>query len=304
MSIKILPESEIVAKAGQSKAPLLLFANPKNLYQRRAERLRKLAENNPFADYLLFAATVVEAQLKVLEQYPLQADDFSQMSLAEEQPLNIATWQRDPIWQQMLLAILAEVKQQPHNAQILATIERLEKSSHTELEQFANNLLQANYHEIQADQAVFVWAALSLYWLQLTQFISSYRAKAENAEGLELCPVCGSSPTASVVHFGSAQGLRYLHCALCETEWNMVRVKCTNCGDMKDLNYWSIDNEFAPVKAESCDHCHSYMKILYQEKDPYVEAIADDLASLFLDLEMEQKQYLRSAINPFLFPSE
>ncbi|MFP1453027.1 formate dehydrogenase accessory protein FdhE [Escherichia coli] len=33
------------------------------------------------------------------------------------------------------------------------------------------------------------------------------------------------------------------------------------------------------------------MKILYQEKDPKIEAVADDLASLVLDARMEQEGY-------------
>ncbi|MGI3453790.1 formate dehydrogenase accessory protein FdhE, partial [Citrobacter arsenatis] len=42
----------------------------------------------------------------------------------------------------------------------------------------------------------------------------------------------------------------------------------------------------------------------YQEKDPKVEAVADDLASLMLDAHMEQEGFARSSINPFLFPGE
>ncbi len=41
----------------------------------------------------------------------------------------------------------------------------------------------------------------------------------------------------------------------------------------------------AAVKAESCGDCGTYLKILYQEKDPKVEAVADNLASLILDAE-------------------
>ena len=37
------------------------------------------------------------------------------------------------------------------------------------------------------------------------------------------------------------------------------------------------------------DSCGTYLKILYQEKDPKVEAVADDLASLVLDARMEQE---------------
>ncbi|KSB86579.1 formate dehydrogenase, partial [Salmonella enterica subsp. enterica serovar Newport str. S09097] len=43
--------------------------------------------------------------------------------------------------------------------------------------------------------------------------------------------------------------------------------------------------------------CGTYLKILYQEKDPKVEAVADDLASLVLDARMEQEGFARSSIN-------
>ena len=50
MSIKILPESEIKQAANSFQTPAILFANPKNLYQRRAKRLRQLAEEHPLGD--------------------------------------------------------------------------------------------------------------------------------------------------------------------------------------------------------------------------------------------------------------
>ncbi|MCV5290171.1 formate dehydrogenase accessory protein FdhE, partial [Escherichia coli] len=39
-------------------------------------------------------------------------------------------------------------------------------------------------------------------------------------------------------------------------------------------------------------------------KDPKVEAVADDLASLVLDARMEQEGFARSSINPFMFPGD
>ncbi|WP_424710724.1 formate dehydrogenase accessory protein FdhE, partial [Klebsiella pneumoniae] len=67
---------------------------------------------------------------------------------------------------------------------------------------------------------------------------------------------------------------------------------------------WSLDDENAAVKAESCGDCGSYLKILYQEKDAKVEAVADDLASIILDARMEEEGFARSSLNPFLFPGE
>ncbi len=57
---------------------------------------------------------------------------------------------------------------------------------------------------------------------------------------------------------------------------------CVRLHIPKKLHYWSLDDEQAAIKAESCDDCGTYLKILYQEKEPKVEAVADDLASLVI----------------------
>ncbi len=73
---------------------------------------------------------------------------------------------------------------------------------------------------------------------------------------------------------------------------------------MQNINYWSLDSERATVKAETCDDCGSYLKIIYQEQDPQADAVADDLATLPLDQLMEKKDFSRSGINPFLLPAQ
>ena len=54
MSIRIIPQDELEKseKRATDMIPPLLFPRLKNLYNRRAERLRQLAENNPLGDYL------------------------------------------------------------------------------------------------------------------------------------------------------------------------------------------------------------------------------------------------------------
>ena len=305
MSIRILPENEIKQAAASYTAPPLLFSNPKNLYQRRAARLRELAQDHPLADYLLFAAAIADAQLALLESMPIPQDPRLQALSSEQlanKPLDVKNWQRDSIWRKLLTALLEKLKPSA-NDQILTTIEWLEKAADSELEELADNVLVQEFATISSDKAVFVWAALSLYWLQLVQQIP-HNAKQESTENLHCCPVCNTAPTASLVHFGSQQGLRYLHCALCESEWNMVRSQCSNCGQNKELDYWSIDDYMAAIRSESCGSCKSYLKIMFQEKEPKVEVIADDLASLFLDMEMEEKGFMKSGLNPFIFPAE
>ena len=300
MSIKILSESEIKQAANSFQTPAVLFANPKNLYQRRAKRLRELAQNHPLSDYLLFAADIVESQLSTLEKNPLPPQQFEQLNDIE--PLNAKTFKRNHIWREYLTEILDEIKPKA-NEQVAATIEFLEKASSAELEEMANKLLAQEFNLVSSDKAVFIWAALSLYWLQAAQQIP-HNSQVENAENLHHCPVCGSLPVTSIVQIGTSQGLRYLHCNLCESEWNLVRAQCTNCNSHDKLEMWSLDEELALVRAETCGSCESYLKIMFQEKDPHVEPVADDLASIFLDIEMEEKGFARSGLNPFVFPAE
>ncbi|TCT18643.1 formate dehydrogenase accessory protein FdhE [Bibersteinia trehalosi] len=307
MSIRILPEHDIKQAASSLHTPALLYANPKNLYARREKRLQQLAEKHPFKDYLMFAAQIVAAQAKVLEHHPI-ADHHAELENILQKnhgiaPLDIQQFQPDAEWRKLLSLLIDELSPHFHaNETVNATLDWLKKASETELDILAKRLLNGHLHEVGADKAVFLWAALSLYWLQLAQQLPR-NMQTETGERCH-CPVCGSAPVAGVVHFGETQGLRYLHCALCESEWHVVRAKCSNCEQSGKLDYWSLDKADAPIKAESCGDCGSYLKILYQDKDPYVEAAADDLASLFLDAEMEEKSFARSAINPFLFPAE
>jgi FdhE protein len=55
------------------------------------------------------------------------------------------------------------------------------------------------------------------------------------------------------------------------------------------------------VRAESCDSCKTYRKICYQEQDREVEPVADDLASLALDLLMTDAGFHRGSGNPLLW---
>lgn len=305
MSIRILPENEIKQMASSFQQPPLLFANPKNLYFRRSKRLRELAQDNPFGDYLEFVANLVEVQLDLLESQPIaNCQETLTACIANTQgqkPLNAKNFQRSTEWRELLLALIEKFK--PYaNDSVLATLEWLEKAASSELEKLADDLLNERYELVGADKAVFLWAALSLYWVQLAQHLPR-NTQTEVGER-HTCPVCDSAPIASVIHFGDTQGLRYLHCSLCESEWNMTRAQCSNCDQSGKLDYWSLDNTESAVKAESCGDCGSYLKAMYQEKDPHLEPVADDLATLFLDAEMEKKDFARSGLNPFLFQVE
>lgn len=304
MSIQIVSQDELAdGNKTAGTIPPVLFANLKTLYQRRVERLRKLAEESPLDGYLNFAASVCDAQQRVLNALPLNADLSAELQKAAgKPPLDCTLYPRSPYWLTLLDALIIELKPGA-SAPVLAVLECLEKSPGLQREMMATQLLNQDFKHVPADRAPFIWAALSLYWAQMAVQLRGV-GRADYGENRQFCPVCGSIPVSAVVKPGTIGGLRYLHCNLCESEWHVVRAKCSNCDEMEHLHYWSVDDEQAIVKAESCDDCGAYLKIVYQEKDPQADAVADDLATLLLDDCMEDKGFSASGINPFLFPAE
>lgn len=145
----------------------------KNLYNRRAERLRELAANNPLGDYLRFAALIAHAREVVLYDHPLQMDLTARIKAASEQgkpPLDIHVLPRDKHWHKLLHSLIAELKPEM-SGPALAVIENLEKASEQELEQMASALFVSDFASVSSDKAPFIWAALSLYWAQMASLI-------------------------------------------------------------------------------------------------------------------------------------
>ena len=125
-------------------------------------------------------------------------------------------------------------------------------------------------------------------------------------------PCCGSAPVASVVRIDAQSGAhRYLACSLCPARWHMVRIKCSRCQSTGGIRYRSLQPiagmpEGAeaprpdPVEAETCDACGHYLKIMRLARDPGAEPIADDLATLPLDLLVCEAGFERHGVNLML----
>ena len=97
---------------------------------------------------------------------------------------------------------------------------------------------------------------------------------------------------------GEVSGLRYLHCALCNTQWHLVRVTCAACIDANHIAYFHLEGSDGSVRAETCDACRTYLKVVYREKSPEADPVADDLATLALDVLVDEAGYDR--VNPNL----
>jgi FdhE protein len=312
---RILDPAQIEAFAERS-VPRVRLPDPASVFARRAQRLRALSANHPLGDYLRLMGTLADAQQLELNtlRTALVAEHFAQhvgqqieVAHAHKMPLlQAAGWPRQDRWRGILGDLCTTVASAPGFPPAVRSVcERILTSSVASLEAQADLSITARSEGLDVQAAPFIMAALQVYWSAMT---STFRAAdVQQLDVPTVCPACGYLPVASVVRADkrTPQGYRYLHCGLCATEWHMVRITCSHCLTHEGIAYHSIDGGSAAIRAETCGKCRTYRKILYQEKDTEVEPVADDLASLALDLLMTEAGFHRSSGNPLLWqPSE
>lgn len=304
MTQRILDPGEIQA-LDPSAIPRIRLPERATHFAARAARLRKLADHNPIGGYVRLMAALVDAQQKALERLNAQMPSRDAIANAQRHSMPILpalSGERDSQWRDVLRQLTDRVEAAgavtPPLAKVLDTLRAM---SNAELDAQADALLAQRYAEIAPATAPFIMAALQVVWTDLASRLDAADVPYVDAPGV--CPVCGVPPVASIVRVGGAyQGYRYTQCSLCGTEAHVVRVKCTNCDSTKGIAYHGIDGGDPALKAESCDECHTYRKIGYLEKDIDFEPLADDLASLTLDLLMSDAGYRRASPNPLLWP--
>lgn len=301
------------APSGIMDAPHVVLPDAK-VFSKRATRLRELVVQVPALDeFLAFMARLVQAQHQVLtEREPAwrpAADTFGQALKHGMPPLGYQALRRDVHWQNDLLAILDAMELHVGERQrpLLAALREMPAEQRDEL---ADDVFEARPGN-EATRALLplVAAALQVTWMRLAIALPKVPARPTD-EAQALCPSCGAAPVASVVHNERYRsGVRYLHCSLCATEWHLERIKCSACDSGGKLLYLSLHDEqgksFLPVQAEACNECHSYLKVMQRELHGRADPVADDLASLALDMMLaEQGLYGRSGYNPLLIAGD
>jgi len=319
--IRLMTPEEIAVNAGARAAPLRL--PEAGVFAERALRLRELAKDHPMRDYLLFAAEVAQRQHDQLKQArPLtlpSESDLAEAMAAGQPPLDSLTHARQSAWRDDLRDLLQHLATAAVPAPVQRLAAELQEVDDAALERQAQALLAGGGPGLDPAAAPLVAAALQLHWVRLVQQLQDRYQRSDHAEHLApfgmiddptVCPCCGSRPVASITRVAAeVTGQRFLACSLCATQWHYVRIKCTHCQSTKGISFRQlVDDEGQlpneAVQAECCESCGHYLKQVYMEKDLQVEPLADDLASLTLDLLVGELGLVRRGFNPLLILGE
>jgi FdhE protein len=304
-------QGEVASKGAWTGSPLggvkapsaLILPDPATRFANTTVRLEALSDGHPMAEWLRFMARLAAAQhAAAAAMGPVAGPSHAEMEQAVDArmpPLAAEGHRRDPAWRDGLAMLLDYFDVQAIPAPARAVMASLRERGFDAAEFLADGFLRGGVDAADAGAALYVAAALQVYFTRLAAALPAPSLQLLARRGL--CPCCGSTPVCGVVTAsGETPGARYLYCSLCATAWNHVRAVCITCGQSRSLVLQGIEGDAGTAKAETCDDCHTYAKVLYQAMDMKLDPFADDLATLRLDVLVAEAGWSRHAPNPLL----
>lgn len=288
---------------GVPQAPMAILPDPLKLFDKRAKRFAFLAEHGGNLEpYLRFLGDLTALQARLasdLPPLPALPDDRIELSRASRMPpIDRAALASDPAMHDTLARFCTEAEALDMPDVARQALQAVSAAGIADRHWLLTNVLSDTIPDDSVAPHLFVGAAVQLHLTRLAATLDPAKLVPIR---VGVCPCCGGKPaTSSVMGTAGIENVRYAACASCATQWNEVRIKCLCCGSNKSISYRSVETEEATVKAELCGECHSWVKILYQVKNHSLEAVADDVASLGLDLLMKDTDFRRGGFNPYL----
>lgn len=285
-----------------AKPPFAVLPDPAALFLHRTKRLAALAPAHDLAPYLSFLATLTRAQHDIQRDLaPATLPPFERIGQALEHgmaPLAKAQLGPDPLIELTLERFVDRLADADAPPEAASAIQALRTMASPERRRLVSAVVGDERIPQDVVSQVLVAAALQVHFVRLAALLTAedLQPVADSA-----CPVCCSAPmTCSIVGWRNAHNTRFCTCSLCATMWNVVRVKCLWCGSTDGLSYQMIEGKPDTIKAETCEKCRNYVKVLYQVSDHTLDPLADDVATLGLDMLMAHGGWQRRGQNPFL----
>lgn len=302
MTPQTSPQFQPVHIGEEAKPPVAVLPKPETLFAERAMRFRQLAVDHQLRGYLEFLAGIADCQTKILPDLPpVTLPDQAALDRAFEfgmAPIARQSVTIDDVALTTLDKLFDALKSVTMPDRAMASLEGVIAADTDERRTMIANVLSDALPAEEIAEHVFVAAGMQVHFARLAAALPVDRLTSV-ADGA--CPACGGPPVASrVVGWQNSQNARFVTCACCASQWHVVRVKCVACSSTKGISYQHVEGTADTLKAECCDICGTYLKILYALTDPTLDPVADDVASAGLDLLVKEKGFRRSGFNVFL----
>lgn len=282
--------------------PFVRLPDPAELFRVRAARFRALAAASGLAPYLAFLGGLSElqhsCQAGLAGVDPPSAEERARAHEHAMPPLDRERFTADAAFDETLVRLIAGGAEQAMPDAARAALARVAAMDGAGRAALARAVVTDAVPADALAEHLFPAAAIQVHFSRLAASLDPVRL-VRVGEGA--CPCCGGPPVASlIVGWPGAQGARFCACAYCQTLWNETRAKCVVCGSLDAITYREVEGGAGLVKAESCGKCSCYVKVMHQHKERALDPVADDVASLGLDLLMRETGARRGAVNPFL----
>lgn len=285
-----------------SDPPLAVLPKPETLFAARAERFRALAVDHQLAPYLRMLADLSQAQADILPKLPpVVMPDGEALENAFTYGMAPIARAAIPVDEAMTATLdaffdAAAAVAMPEQAK--AALAGVTAATHDERVLMIGNVVSDALPAEEMVEHVLVAAGLQVHFARLAAALPAARVTSV-ADGA--CPACGGPPVSSaIVGWIGSQSSRFAVCATCATQWHVVRVKCVACSSTEGISYLHVEGTSETIKAECCDKCGTYLKLMQNEKDPALDPVADDVGSAGLDLLVRDKGFRRSGFNVYL----
>lgn len=275
-----------------------------DIFSQRALRLNELAaeDSSDWQPYLQLLAAVCTAQQSLLERYAEAAWVLPDLAVEDLTLTPVLLNENRDLTDRLFtdFHVLLRAQLSPTAAQVWQEILHLSSSERIRLCQQAMN---QQLGLAQQDYQIWLNAVVQIIYTLMARRLAPDTVKPCPEPGF--CPCCGADAVGAVIiGHGELEGLSYLSCGLCNSRWHRVRARCSFCDNSRDLAVQHIEQAtegaLTGAEAECCPSCHGYRKRYRLAKQQYADPVADDLASLTLDILLTEEGWLRGGANPFL----
>lgn len=282
--------------------PFAILPDPELIFLTRSERFAALAPGHQLEPYLMFLAALSRAQHDVQASLaPPELPPADRLAMAREHkmpPISFAHVALGDVADATFKGIVDQLAVAELTDAARVAVENVRTASAADRAAMMRAVLMDDVPETAIAEHVLAAAAVQVH---LTRLAARLDVDTLSSVADAACPACGSGPVSSmVVGRNGMHGSRFCICSICATNWHVVRIKWLSCGSEQGIAYQSIEGGSLVVMGETCESCHSYVKILHQHKDAALDPVADDVASLALDLVLGKDGWVRASANPFL----